>query len=103
MLGNTGLKHAPGTVCSIKAVSIAIYNAQQSGDFNPTVLNYTKTINLSGGPEAATFKWTGNASQVLYVDIASSPDQFPRFDNNTYYWLRVKLFADYGGDTNSGA
>jgi hypothetical protein len=95
VLGNVGTKHN-GVTCGIKGVSIAIFNSEQSGNYNPTVLNYTKYIDLTNA-NAETFKWTTNRTAALYVDIAQAPDMYPRFDNSTNHWLRVKLHADYQG------
>jgi hypothetical protein len=96
ILGNVGSKHPAGVTCGIKGVSVAIYNAQQTSDYNPTALNYTKYINLTNA-NAETFRWTTNVTAALYLDVGVFPDAYPRFDNNTYHWLRVKLHADYGG------
>jgi hypothetical protein len=96
VIGNTGTKHTSGVQCGIKGVSIAIYNSQQSGDYSPTKLNYTKYIDLTNAA-AETFKWSTNRTAALYVDIGTAPDAYPRFDNSTFHWLRVKLHADYAG------
>lgn len=96
VLGNTGTKHQSGVQCGIKGVSIAIYDSEQSVNYNPTQVNYTKYIDLTNAA-AETFKWTTNRTAALYVDIGTAPDAYPRFDSSKYYWLRVKLHADYAG------
>jgi hypothetical protein len=96
VLGNVGTKHPAGVTCGIKGVSIAIYNANPASPYDPVARNYSKYIDLTNA-DAETFKWTTNRTAALYVDIGVFPDAYPKFDNSTYHWLRVKLHADYGG------
>lgn len=100
MIGNVGRGHVNSN-CSIKAVSVAIYEAGNAPDYDPAVLNYTKKVDLTGA-NATTFTWTSNSTAILYLDIAQSPDTYPKLKNSTYYWLRVKMFADYGGSSGTG-
>lgn len=99
LIGNVGKTVATPTNCSVKAVSVAIYNADQATGM-PTTVNYTKIVNFTSA--TSTFKWDSNSSGVLYMDIAPSPNQFIILKNSTYYWLRVKVFADYGGASGNG-
>lgn len=101
LIGNTGLKHGAGAECSVKGISLAIYNASQTAPYDPIALNYSKTIWLNGTGET-TFKWTTNKTAILYTDIAPSADAYPTFSNGTYHWLRIKLFTDFGGSNGLG-
>jgi hypothetical protein len=97
LIGNVGAGSAK-TNCSVKAVSVAIYNSDGNND--PTTVAYNKIINFTNAD--STFKWDSNSSGVLYMDVAPAPDQFLILQNSTNYWLRVKVFADYGGASSSG-
>lgn len=102
LIGNTGLKHTSGVECSVKGISLAIYNASQTAPYDPIALNYSKTIWLNGSASETTFKWSRNLTAVLYTDIAPSPDAYPTFSNGTYHWLRIKIIADFTGNAAAG-
>jgi hypothetical protein len=101
LIGNVGLRHTAAVQCSVKGISLAIYNASQTAPYDPVAVQYSKTIWLNGTGET-TFKWNTNKTAILYTDIAPAADQYPIFSNGTYYWLRIKILADFTGDAGVG-
>lgn len=100
VIGNVGRGHVSGKSCKVKAVGVAIFNANQvTGE--PTTKAYLKYVDLSGA-NAETFTWNSNSSALLYTDIITDPANNFTLAGDNYYWLRIKFYADYLGTDGSG-
>lgn len=99
LVGNVGSGHQNTKFCRVHKIAISIWNADQvTGAIGS--MNYSKIVELPDGQDS--FVWNGNSSALLYTDITPDPGAYPTFDGDTYYWLRVKFFADYNGFSGSG-
>jgi hypothetical protein len=99
LIGNVGSGHQSTRFCRVKRIAVSIWNADQTTGAIGT-MNYSKVVNMTSGQDS--FQWNSNSSALLYTDITPDPGAYPTLTGGQYYWLRVKFFADYGGDSGSG-
>lgn len=110
VVGNQGLGGVGN--CSVDAVDVAIHS-DSSG--KPATKLHSVNLQLPGddppdsiGSSSSTFVWSRNVSSVLSFDIidrhSASSGANPtalELDFGRVYWLRVRMAADYRGNTGT--
>lgn len=102
VLGNQG-QGGFGT-CKIDSVEIAIFGNSNGAPTGSAVYEKKLVLAAANKADSKTFTWTGNVSSVLSMDIVdkagvttTADPPAVQLEFNTKYWLRVKIFTDYGG------
>jgi hypothetical protein len=102
VLGNQG-QGGVGT-CKIDSVEIAIFGNSNGAPTGSALVDKKLVLADVAKPNSKTFRWTGNVSSVLSMDIVdkasvstSADPPAVELDFGTKHWLRVQIVSSYGG------